>query len=105
MGEFAFQKDEKPEISGNSSEEIQKLENELKEFYKKRMMFLILGFVAIIVGIGVAAISFTGIEAFISLGSSIIAGGIALFILRSALFNTRIRNRRERIKYLKEQGK
>lgn len=103
MSEFAFQKKKEPQTKVES-EEIKKIKDELEKFYSKRRMFLILGLVLIFVGIGVALIALTEIEIFITLGSMIISGGIVMFILRSALFNTRIRNRKERIAFLENEN-
>lgn len=101
MGEFAFQKEKKVEKPKN--EEIEKMEQELASYYSKRRLFLLFSLLALVIGAGTFVGSvFAESSILYLLAGNLMAGGIVLLILRSALFNTRIRNRKEKIKYLEE---
>lgn len=100
MVQFAFQKEMNNEPQNN---EIEKLNEELEHYYQKRKLFLFLGFMLIVLAIAVTIpLAIAGLTSLVTIPALLISSGIVLFILRGALFNTRIRNRKERIKYLQE---
>lgn len=88
-------------MSKYTQEELLKYQEEINHFYRLRKLFLGLGFAAIgtgiVIGIPLAvAISNNGGNMYIAsyfISLSIVAG-IILFILRGALFNRRIKNRK-----------
>lgn len=100
MSDFAFQKEEvKPK-----NQEIEQLEQEIAAMYRKRKKFLLFGLLLIILGVGVAIpLAFVPIEGLYIIPANMIAAGIVLLILRGALFNARIRNRKARIQALSKQ--
>ena len=94
-------------------EDIERMENELRHYYSMRKMFLgigwgliglsiILFFLAVFIGAFIAPSNQKIIYLMSYLVSFSIVGAIAIFILRGALYNRRIKNRRELIKQAKE---
>ncbi len=94
----------------NKGRDVIKLRDEIDYFYKRRKIFLFialgclgLGLIFFIVGIivGSNASNVNGYSVFVYLASLFISGFVVLMILRSALYNRRIKNRKE---LLKEAG-
>lgn len=92
-----------------TKEELQKFREDIDHYYQMRKMFaglgwacmgtaIILFFVA--VGLGVRGIDYSGLVYLISF---LIPGAIVLWILRSALYNARINNRKRILQQEKEE--
>lgn len=85
-------------------EKIRQYESDLEYFKTKRKQLLILALVllglgiilAVILGFAVGNSAYSSIA--VTIPSLIISGAIVIFVLRSALYNRRIRNRKEAIR-------
>ncbi len=93
-----------------TKEQLLQFQREINHYYKTRKLFLGLGWAligsAILIGIPVGvAIGLNGgsYMAISYIISFMIVGGIVLFVLRKALFNKRIQNRKQIIKEAKEE--
>jgi len=93
-----------------TKEQLLQFQREINHYYKMRKLFLGLGWAligsAILIGIPVGvAMGLNGIDytIFTYVLSFMIVGGIVLFVLRKALFNRRIQNRKQIIKEAKEE--
>ena len=93
-----------------TKEQLLQFQREINHYYKMRKLFLGLGWAligsAILFGIplGIAIGANGGDYMVISyLISFMIVGGIVLFVLRKAMFNRRINNRKQILKEAKEE--
>ena len=96
-------------MSNYTREELQKFREEIDYYYRKRKLFLGLGWAAIGVGllffiIGIVVISGGGDSSpFTFIIALSITAGLVLFVLRGALFNRRIKTRKLILKQAKEE--
>ncbi len=93
-----------------TKEQLLQFQREINQFYKMRKLFLGLGWALIglsiilfIVAIAVGVQDQSMIMPLSYLVSLSLIGGIVLFILRKALFDRRIKNRKQIIKEAKEE--
>ena len=93
-----------------TKEQLLQFQREINHFYKMRKLFLGLGWaligtaILIVFPIAVAIGINDGDYVLISyLISFMIVGGIVLFVLRKAMFNRRIKNRKQILKEAKEE--
>ena len=97
-------------MSKYTKEELLKFQEEINHFYRMRKLFLGLGFAAIgtglTLGLILAAATYNR-SGDVSAGSYVLAlgisAGIVLFILRGALYNRRIKNRKVAIQEAKKE--
>ena len=83
--------------------DIQVMKDEIQKYYQMRKLFLILAFVLLGGGllfiiIGIVSGDPTLAYAYGYIGGILLTGMIAMFVLRSAVFNTKINNRNRAIK-------
>ena len=104
MSEFAFQKSSAPIEPVEENCEIAKLEKELEYFYKKRNTLLGIGIILLILGLAsmVPIIIFAVVYLSV-IPALIITGAIVVFVLRGALYNSRIKNRKNMIRELRRE--
>ena len=92
-----------------TKEELQKFREDIEYYYQKRKMFAGLGWASMGIGITfliiaiVVAINGGYSGVFSYLASFSISGAVVLWILRSALYNQRIKNRRIILQQAKEE--
>ena len=90
-----------------TKEEFIQYSNEIKAMYKARRIMLPFGLVfllaPIIIMAGIFAGDYENIQTYIGLCSFVMVNGIVVLILRSALFNARIKNRKRAIKESKQE--
>ena len=88
--------------------DIERMQNEIAQYYRGRKIFMILGWLCIAISITIVIIAgLTATEdnpktSAVVISSIIFAAGIVMFILRSALYNKRIRNRKNLISQAKQ---
>ena len=87
-----------------SKEEIIKYQKEIDRMYSERKVFLALGLICLLsfIPLLIAGVA-TKDGIFVGLAFSTLPLGILFFILRSALYNTRIRNRKRLIQETKNE--
>ena len=87
--------------------DVERMQDEIAQFYKRRKVFMGLGWIFVAASItyfliGIATNGDKENVAFVAHCSSLFAAGIVMFILRSALYNKRIRNRKVLIEQAKQ---